>query len=304
MQVALDELLDELKEHVEDELSEMPPVDDRGTSLDVEDLAVEGRTWTKLDQVVAVVADLKGSTKLGVRKHAASTASIYEAGVHSLVQVLDDFGADDLAIQGDGAVGVFWGNKDLERAIAAGITIKTFSERYLETEVAEKWPDAPRTGFKVGVAASPILVKRIGLRREERFEEVWAGKAVNYATKAAQTADRGELVVSGFVWDVLEANDYIAYTCGCGGGPSASLWEDVAIKGLPEGEPDQFGKKLTSQWCLVHGEEFCNAILDGETRRPDVAVVRGAHSRKMAEHPVLLKAREDRKRRRALGRLR
>ncbi|MHB1518924.1 MAG: hypothetical protein ACYCVN_07180 [Acidimicrobiales bacterium] len=90
-------------------------------------LPISARKWHKLDEAVAVVADLKGSTNLGVGKHAASTASIYEAATGGLCRIFDKFDADVVAIQGDGAFGLFWGDQRMERAICAGITVKTFS---------------------------------------------------------------------------------------------------------------------------------------------------------------------------------
>jgi hypothetical protein len=92
-------------------------------------------------------------------------------------------------------------------------------------------------GLQGGVAASRILVKRVGVPRKPEFqEEVWVGKAVNYAAKAAQCSNRREMWVTGSIWDRLESNDYIAYTCGCPDGePRDTLWEDVEITRLPEG---------------------------------------------------------------------
>lgn len=52
---------------------------------------------------VAVVADLKNSTKLGTGKWASSTARVYEASTGGVVKIIDQFDADFLAIQGDGA---------------------------------------------------------------------------------------------------------------------------------------------------------------------------------------------------------
>src|SRR6266508_3826433 len=111
----LDALLGDLDDHVTSELESMPDVEDVGDDLDLDDLAVDERRWARVDEIVAVVADLKDSTRLGTGKHAASTASIYEAAVRPLVKVLADFDADDIAIQGDGAVGIFWGDRRFER---------------------------------------------------------------------------------------------------------------------------------------------------------------------------------------------
>lgn len=287
-------LLDDTEQHVKTELKSNPTVVDVGDDLDLEDLAVGARRWARVNDVVAVVADLKNSTKLGMNKRRASTAAIYEAAVAPLARILLEFDAGDIDIQGDCAVGVFWGVRRLERAFCAGVTIKTFSERQLQPQLEDKWDDLPETGFKIGLAASPILVKRIGVpRKPETQEEVWAGKAVNYAAKAAQCSDRNEMWVTGTAWDRLEKNDYITYSCSCGSGPSPAIWDDVDITRLPDGE-DRYGRKLKSQWCVIHSDEFCNAILSGKTSRQDVTNAKAEYGQQQVKSVLAQKRRSAR----------
>src|SRR6266700_6235177 len=274
--VYLPGLLGELDDAVRTELASTPEVVDKGDDLDVDDLPITARRWHKLTDAVAVVADLKNSTKLGTGKWAASTASIYEASTGGIVKVFDQFDADFLAIQGDGAFALFWGERRYERALCAGITIKTFS-REMVARLEKRWPDLPETGFKVGVASSRLLAKRIGTPRNPAQQEpVWAGKAVNYAAKAAQGTDRHIMVVTGSVWDRIEKNDYLAISCPCGTGPSLGIWEDTEIERLPDGDPEAQGRALTAAWCRVHGEEYCAAVLEGKRNRGDVGELRKA----------------------------
>lgn len=256
------------------ELAVMPEVVEKGDALDLSQLKIDKREWHRLDQAVAVVADLKSSTRIGLNKKPASTASIYQASTGGIVQILAEFGVDFVAIQGDGVVGLFWGDKRMERGVCAGITVKTFSERHLVPRLEAKWPSTlPETGLKVGVAASPLLVKKVGIPRTAHQEPVWAGRAVNYAAKAAQHADRHEMIVAGSVWDWASSNDYLAVTCSCGTGASASLWHDVQIANMPGDDGERDGKRLTSMWCKVHGPEYCDAVLVGETFRDDAREV-------------------------------
>jgi class 3 adenylate cyclase len=288
--IDLEGLLEGTNEYVRTELKSNPAVLDVGDNLDLSKLPVEKREWAKVDEIVAIVADLKDSTKLSTGKYAASTASIYEAAVAPVARILYEFGVDDIDIQGDCAIGIFWGDGRLERAFCAGVTIKTFSERHLEPQLEAQWPDAPRTGFKLGMAASRILVKRVGVPGKPDYqEEVWAGKGVNYAAKAAQSSDRREMWVTGSVWERLSSNDYVAYSCGCDGAPSPSLWDDAEIEKLPDREEDRYGRKLTSMWCVIHGPEFCDAILAGMTKRDDVAVARIALGLKLTNSEIAQK---------------
>jgi class 3 adenylate cyclase len=292
--VDLPGLLDELDDAVKTELASTPEVVDKGDHLDVDDLPITARRWHKLTDAVAVVADLKNSTKLGTGKWAASTASIYEASTGGIVKIFDQFDADFLAIQGDGAFALFWGERRYERALCAGITVKTFS-RDMVIRLEKKWSDLPETGFKVGVASSRLLAKRIGTpRNPSQQEPVWAGKAVNYAAKAAQGADQHELIVTGSVWDIVEKNDYLAVSCSCGTGPSLDIWTDIEIERLPDGDPEAQGRLLTACWCDTHGEEYCGAVLDGKRQREDAKTLRTALQASQMRTAIRTKARNER----------
>ena len=76
---ALNDLLSSIDDDVAGELKSTPDVVDKGDALDPSDLPIEARLWHKASDVVAVVSDLKSSTLLGLNKHAASAASVYEA---------------------------------------------------------------------------------------------------------------------------------------------------------------------------------------------------------------------------------
>ncbi|AND15828.1 hypothetical protein [Rathayibacter tritici] len=294
----LDALMDELDDVTREEFASKPAVKEWSDGFDVSELPVKARKWIQIPDVVAVVSDLKNSTHLGTGKHAASTASTYQAATGGTVSIYNRFKADFIAIQGDGAFALFWGPQPLERAMCAAITVKTFSERHLVTRLEKKWPahaDEHPTGFKVGVASGRVLVKRVGTPRNESEQEpVWAGTPVNFATKAAQQADRHELIVAGSVWDRVENNDYLALSCPCGDGPRASLWSDTTIEKIPETNNERYGRRLGSTWCTVHGEEYVNAIIAGKKSRDDANEAKVTlHNQKFAD-AVRAKAQTER----------
>lgn len=260
-------------------------------------------TWVKLPEVVAVVCDLKGSTHLGTGKHDTSTARIYKSGVEGAVRVLHEFEANFIDIQGDGGFGLFWGERAYERALCAAVTIRTFSEDFVE-RLEKRWPEGlPETGYKVGIHAARTLVKRIGTRRViSEQEAVWAGRPVNYAAKCAQTADRHQIIVTQAVWDRMKDNDYIAFSCDCGDGPTAKLWTDVTVDRLPE--DDQDAVVLNAPWCKTCGPSFCEAIMAGEKEREIPESVRNAISRMKMQQALEAKRLRDRSRKNALAGLR
>jgi class 3 adenylate cyclase len=293
----LDDLLKSLQDRVREEMSKKPDVVDKGHDLDVSALPIEARKWHRLTEGVAVVADLKSSTQLDVGKHPASTASIYEAATGNAVRILGDFEGDFIDVQGDGVVGLFWGERRFERAITAGITIKTFSNRHLVPRLEKRFETLPETGFKVGMAVSPLLVKRVGIPRTDHQEPVWAGKAVNYAAKCAQEADRHQMVVTGSIWDWASGNDYLAVSCPCGG-ISDHIWRDIAIERLGDNNPEREGRCLVSEWCTTHGAEYCEAVLGGKRNRADVADqvrIANAEQMKLTHRRLAKQRRSDRR---------
>ena len=296
--VSLEALLEELDETTKEEFASKPSVEEWDDGFDVSELPIQARKWIQIPDVVAVVADLKNSTHLGTGKHAASTASIYQAATGGTVGIYNRFGADFIAIQGDGAFALFWGERRYERAVCAGVTVKSFSERHLIPRLEAKWEtqaEAHPTGFKVGVASGRVMVKRIGTPRNlSEQEPVWAGTPVNFATKAAQQAERHELIVTGSVWDHIEKNDFLTITCPCGGGPSANLWDNVTIDKIPDANAERQGRILSQGWCSIHGDEYVAAVLNGEIKRDDVADARATLQKRLFANALEVTAREKR----------
>lgn len=140
------------------------------------------------------------------------------------------------------------------------------------------------------------------MARTAHQEEVWPGKAVNYATKAAQCADAHELIVTATVWNRIQKNHYLTHTCGCPDGATCtSVWTPFTIGRLRNDESDRDGRVLRSAWCDAHGSEFCQAVLDGKTNRDDIQelLVQGFISQSLAA-----KRKIDAERRRSMSRLR
>lgn len=237
----------------------------------------EKRIWKKIPDVVVVAADLKDSTKLSFRRHAQSSARLYEAVTGNMVRIADEFEPEFVAIQGDGLFALYHGDDAYRRGLCAAITIKSFSEHELVPAIEDSMgAQFPKTGLKVGMDAGILAVKNVGIRGTN--EPVWAGKPVNWATKCAGAAERNQLIVTRKVFQKFENNDYVTHSCGCGKNAEGeqipntktpdALWTDTQVTKLPEGDFDC--KLLKSNWCPTCGDEFCNAILDGKTKREDV----------------------------------
>lgn len=258
-----------------DQLAVAKVVVEAAIPIDTHDLAVTKPRWNKYE-AVAVVADLVGSTQLDAGgQWERSTAAIYDAAVRPMAEIFAAFNADFISIQGDGGFGLFTGDLAAERAVCAAVTVRTFSEHQLVTALQDKWGEkAPDTGFKLGVASSSILGKKVGIPRTDHQAPVWAGRAVNYASKCAQEAGKHGVLVTQPVAKVVRGNDYLFFSCGCKNGndvhdPGAELWQPTQIQKL-----HQEGLRLGTAWCPLHGSDFAAAVLEGEQRRQDTKSLR------------------------------
>ncbi len=268
----ISEILDDLDELVREELT--TPVEIVECEEFPEDFYSEARKWKRIEDLVVVVGDLSGSTKLNFHRHVNTSASIYESATGGAVRVVTDqrFQYDYIQIQGDGFFALFHGERAYERAFCAAVTLKTFSEKVLVPQIEKHLSErTPKTGFKTGIAAGVIAAKRVGRRGVNDI--VWAGKPVNWAFKCAQAADRHELIVTDRVYNKLKNNDYARWSCGCDGSGTPTsildLWSSAPVTKLPTKHSNCY--KLKSGWCDVHGDEFAMAILNGDTRRDDIS---------------------------------
>ena len=273
----LDSIYDDVSDQIENQRS-------LGVQISrVNDLPEQGPTnkgmWYEIPNVSTVFVDVKNSTALNSSDgHLKDAARTYTYFVRAMTVLLERFGAKYVDIQGDGVFGLFSGSESLFDATACAITMKT----YIARNLASKLEKENRVDWKltagIGIDKGRLLVRRLGLRGVKQ-NEVWAGTPVNIAAKLSSVARPDQAVVSEQVYnDFGRASKLrrraIIWSCGCYGdvrgsgldaeeGSTSCLWtKDMAPENLGLG----FGyiHRLDSQWCTVHGSEFCQAIVTGE----------------------------------------
>jgi class 3 adenylate cyclase len=258
---------------------------------DLSQVPLNKPSWRRLDDVVAVACDLKGSTRISYSKQERVAAKLYEASTGNCVRVLREFGPDFIDIQGDGVFALFHGDLSCHRAMAAALTLKSFSFHLLGPALDDLFkeaadnedPDADpfHSGLKIGMARGTLLVKRIGVRGEHN-EPVWAGKPVNYAVKCAQAADRHELVITGRVFDQFKDNDYVRYSCDCTQ-PISAWWTPRIVDTIGKDGTECWVFPNHTKWCAKCGNAFCRAIRSGASTRDLTPADRAAaHERQEA----------------------
>lgn len=218
-------------------------------------IPLDGNHWLELDEISCVFVDMVGST--GLNASTSDSVKIYETFIKSLVKILSTFEAQYIDIKGDGAFGIFSGKDSAVPALCAAVTFYTVCRRFLEDKF-----NSFKIQMHAGIDTDRVLVKRIGLRGEKN-NEVWVGKPVNIAAKLASIAPANTIYVSERTYSTLSKREYSQYlikSCGCPNGQRNNLWESKE-NNFPFLRLSNY-YSLGSQWCLQHGEQFCQEVID------------------------------------------
>lgn len=258
--------------------------DDLGTSVEIQSArgfpAIEGLpleknqagkfVWREISDASVVATDLKASTAVSYSKQDRVGARLYQASTGNCAKVMKPFTPDFVDIQGDGLFAIFAGEHHVERAMCAAVSLNSFGRRLavmLADQFGDEVPEMKESGLKIGVDRGLMLVKRIGVRGDYN-EPVWAGKPVNYATKCAQAAGAGQVIVTSRFSKEFRDNEFVRFSCGCvagePGGEVGPLWRKIEVDALGQ---DAQARELLSAWCRHCGTMFCRAILRGEKER-------------------------------------
>lgn len=225
--------------------------------------------WDKIPSVISVFVDMKGSTQLSAQEHGRGTAGAYQLFTGTAVDLFHEFEAAYIDVRGDGVFALFNQNQ-VYRAFAAAVTFKTFADFTFMPKLKEK-TDLD-LGAHIGIDQETVVVRTIGLRknpgRDDRQNEVWAGKPINMSSKLAGKAEVGELYVSDRYHKRI-TDERVRMSCGCKNkertNVKENLWEAVDVREDPKFDFD-IAYCLKARWCEIHGEEYCNAIMALETR--------------------------------------
>jgi len=232
----------------------------------------ESDNWLRIDGPICVYVDMAGSTQLSATVHPNSTARIYRYYVGTAIKLFDELGASYIDVSGDGVFAMF--NKDQPHtALSAAVTFKTFFSEVFKKKVGDSTSAKINLGNHIGIDQRTILVKRIGLRRlngrNDKQNEVWAGKTVNMAAKLASLRNDNKVVVSDRFYNNL-THEGALKSCGCDGsgnvsGEKSSLWTSIDLAEDSNFDFDIGYELNTNGWCKVHGSETINNLLSEDS---------------------------------------
>lgn len=218
-------------------------------------------TWLRIKDVTCVYVDMINSTKLSATERKETMAKIYRLFTETIIRIFHEFDAPYIDVKGDGVFALFNYNQ-VYRAIAAAVTVKTFVEEEFIPKIETITDENEKSiGAHIGIDRNTLLVRRFGLKRTEdrtdRQNEVWAGKAVNMASKLASLSKSGELLVSDRFYNQI-TNKLVRKCCTCS--EETDLWEKISITNNKFDFSTAY--KLKSIWCKEHGLEYCKKILE------------------------------------------
>lgn len=219
----------------------------------------QSNKWIQINNVVCVYVDMKNSTQFSASSHASTTGKIYTLFTGTAVRIFKKLGASYIDIRGDGVFALF--NEDeVHKALASAVTFKTFATEIFIPKVLAKKKEFD-TGVHIGIDQGNLLVSKIGLKKyknaTDMFNEVWAGKPVNFASKLAGLSNSDEILVSERYYKNIK-NNAALYSCKCS--EPTLLWEEVDLS-FENKVPFDKAMKLESIWCKKHGAESLEDII-------------------------------------------
>jgi class 3 adenylate cyclase len=237
-----------------------------------EDAYLEKPIWLGGDQkFVCLFIDLDKSSKISFKKHPQTMAKIYDYFTQNIVDIFNHpvFGADYIDIKGDGAFGIFEGDKASFKALYCAITFKTLFEKYIKDkfDIGED-----HLSCKFGIHKDKILVRKIGKRGKGNYNEVWAGRLVNNAAKLANesknvpvdvTNPTLPILVSKEVYVDFHANRRFGFHHCCDGRGGATPSNIEMFTESANFSDEILGDKFYYTrvcWCKDHADDYVGLI--------------------------------------------
>lgn len=135
-------------------------------------------TWNKVKDAVVVFSDLKDSTKISFDNTEKTMSKLLEMLNKPFIDIHTKFGAEFIDMKGDGGIAIYSPDNYLNSILAA-ITVNSYYKKYVVREVVSKYKSL--FVVETGIATGDLLVKRVGIKKNNNNFFVWSGETVNKA---------------------------------------------------------------------------------------------------------------------------
>lgn len=264
--------IEELKEKSEERFNDFKIENILSIKAIQEDAYLEKPVWLGGDKkFVCLFIDLDKSSKISFKKHPQTMAKIYDYFTQNIVDIFNHpvFGADYIDIKGDGAFGIFEGEKASYKALYCAITFKTLFEKYIRDKFDTT---EDHLSCKFGIHKDKLLVRKIGKRGNGNYNEVWAGRLVNNAAKLANEAKNIPvdpilsslpILVSKEVYDDFNANKQFGFHHCCDGRGNKTPGDIEMFIESTNFSDEILGDRFYYTrvcWCKEHADDYISLI--------------------------------------------
>jgi len=137
--------------------------EERSEIPDTNQIPLNDKTrWFRIRSIICVYVDMLGSTQLSASTKESQAAGAYQLFTGSAVALFDQFEASYIDVKGDGVFALFNGSQAY-RALAAGVTFKTFSKEEFVPRIKDS--TGLTVGCHIGIDQKLVLVRKLGLKR-------------------------------------------------------------------------------------------------------------------------------------------
>lgn len=218
-------------------------------------------TWNKVKDAVVVFSDLKNSTKISFDNTEKTMSKLLEMLNKPFIDIHTKFGAEFIDMKGDGGIAIY-SPENYFNAILAAITVNTYYQLYVVKEVMSKYKFL--FIVETGIATGDLLVKRVGIKKNNNTFYVWSGETVNRAALISKTLKENktseiftrsnvgitrELFVK--LYESVNQRPLIRQCC-----TRYKIWHSQSYKSNAKFYYN------SSPWCPVHGEEILQKLLE------------------------------------------
>ena len=174
----INDFLKEIKVQT-DELTSKINVEPKNDILEaVEEAKIYVNTWNKVKDAVVVFSDLKNSTRISFDNTEKTMSKLLEMLNKPFIDIHTKFGAEFIDMKGDGGIAIYSPDNYLNSILAA-ITVNSYYKKYVVEEVRLKYKFL--FIVETGIATGDLLVKRVGIKKNDNNFFVWSGETVNKA---------------------------------------------------------------------------------------------------------------------------
>lgn len=154
----------------------------------------------KLVDASVLYVDMRGSTDLTDSFRQTTVAKIYKCFLNEMIRAARYKGGKIRGFAGDRIMVLFDGERPCSNAVETALIMQNIVKYVLNPKLIRKFRD--RISCGIGIDFGRMLIARVGMMRDPNNNDlVWLGQPANYASKFADQAKGGEIIISRQIYN-------------------------------------------------------------------------------------------------------